>query len=269
MNWLRWTMLVIGCLCSPQAWSFDHEHAHFSALLAEHVAWNSKGTTTTVDYAGLRRERSDLGAYLESLSAVEMRTYSTWSREQRLAFLINAYNAWTLALIVDADPEPASIRDLGSWLRSPWKRRFFRLLGEQRSLDDIEHGLIRGAPDYDEPRIHFAVNCASISCPALRDEAYTAESLTAQLDDQTRRFLRDRTRNRFDAPSRTLHLSSIFKWYGKDFERPHRGGNSLLDFLDSYADELGLGTVEQPALREGELRITFLPYDWSLNATQH
>lgn len=269
MTWLRSTVFLMAGLCSMQGWAFDHEHARFSALLAAHVSWNSEGTTTTVDYGGLRRDRSDLGTYLELLSAVEMDAYNTWSREQRLAFLINAYNAWTLALINDAERQPASIRDLGSWLRSPWKRRFFRLLGEQRSLDDIEHDLIRGAPDYDEPRIHFAVNCASISCPALRDEAYTAESLSVQLDDQTRRFLRDRTRNRFDAPSRTLHLSSIFKWYGKDFERPQRSGNSLVDFLDGYAEELGLAAIERVALREGKLPISFLPYDWRLNATQH
>lgn len=113
-----------------------------------------------------------------------------------MAFLINAYNAATVALILTRYPELDSIKELGSLLRSPWKRRFVDLLGARRSLDDIEHELLREAPDFAEPRIHFAVNCASLGCPALRPEAYEAERLEAQLADQTRRFLRDRSRNR-------------------------------------------------------------------------
>lgn len=258
-------LALLLLLASGLAHAFDHQHTALSALLERHVAWNTEGTASAVDYAGLRQERTALEAYLQTLSAVTQGQYDQWSKDRQLAFLINAYNAWTLALIVDADPEPASIRDLGSWLRSPWKRSFIPLLGETRSLDDVEHGLIRGASDYTELRIHFAVNCASIGCPALRPEAYRAEDLDAQLEDQTRRFLRDRTRNRYDAATQTLQLSKIFDWYAGDFERPFRGGASLAQFLLHYAGELGLDAAARQALAAGALEIDFLDYDWRLN----
>lgn len=140
--------------------------------------------------------------------------FDGWPQAQRRAFLINAYNAFTVDLILTRYPKLKSIRDLGSLFSSPWKQSFFTLFGEEQSLDGIEHGLLRGAPDFDDPRIHFAVNCASIGS-ALRPEAYWAEVLDAQLEDQTRRFFGDRTRNRFDATSATLYLSSILDWYAE------------------------------------------------------
>lgn len=263
----RWLRMLAGLLLfgSFSAHAFDHRHVALTALLERHVEWNAEGTATSVDYAGVRKDRAALQAYLTSLSAVTASDYARWSKAEQLAFLINAYNAWTLALIADADPEPASIRDLGGWFRSPWKRRFFTLLGESRSLDDVEHGLIRGAPDFAEPRIHFAVNCASIGCPALRPEAFRAADLDAQLEDQTRRFLRDRTRNRFDPATRTLRVTRLLDWYGSDFDLPFRGSRSRSGFLLHYADELGLDTEARRALGEGTLTIGFLDYDWRLN----
>lgn len=257
--------ILVLLLASNLAQAFDHRHVALTALLDRHVAWNAEGTATSVDYAGVRRDRAALEACLTSLSAVTPGDYARWPKDRQLAFLINAYNAWTLALVVDADPEPASIRELGGWFRSPWKRRFIPLLGETRSLDDIEHELIRGAPDFAEPRIHFAVNCASIGCPALRPEAYRAEQLDAQLEDQTRRFLRDRTRNRYDAATRTLQLSKLFDWYAGDFDLPFRGGRSLAAFLGPHADALGLDAEARQALADGRLDIDFLDYDWRLN----
>ena len=127
--------------------------------------------------------------------------------------------------------------------------------GRQLSLDDIEHQILRR--ELDEPRIHFAIVCASRSCPVLRDEAYRAQDLDAQLDDAARRFVRDRSRNWFDAATNTFHASSIFKWFRGDFER--RAG-SLASFLARYADDAAAA-----ALRTGGVRIEFLDYDWSLN----
>ncbi|MCU0754461.1 MAG: DUF547 domain-containing protein [Xanthomonadales bacterium] len=252
-------------LASGLAQAFDHQHAALTTLLTRHVEWNAEGTATAVDYAGMRRDRAVLGTYLTTLSAVTPAEHGRWSKDEQLAFLINAYNGWTLALIADADPEPASIRDLGGWFRSPWKQRFFTLLGESRSLDDVEHGLIRGAPDFAEPRIHFAVNCASIGCPALRPEAYRAADLEAQLEDQTRRFLRDRTRNRYDVATRTLRVTRLFDWYGSDFDLPFRGSRTRSGFLLHYAEELALDAEARRALGEGTLAIGFLEYDWRLN----
>jgi hypothetical protein len=145
-------------------------------------------------------------------------------------------------------------------LESPWKKRFIPLLGRTRSLDDIEHEMIRPKGVYDEPRIHFAVNCASIGCPALRTEAYTGTRLDAQLADATRRFLADRTRNRLAGGK--LEVSNIFKWYGEDFERA--GG--LRAFLAGQSDALGLTDAQHRSLQDGSLEIVFLDYDSRLNA---
>ncbi len=245
--------------------AFDHEHRAFTELLAPHVAWNAAGTSSAVDYAGLQRRRGQLQEYLATLSAVDRTTFDNFTLAQRQAFLINAYNAFTLELILTAYPKIESIKDLGSLFSSPWKKPFFRLLGEQRHLDDVEHGLLRGAEDFDEPRIHFAVNCASIGCPALRPEAFTAARFDAQLDDQTVRFLRDRTRNRFDAEEDVLLLSSIFDWYAGDFETGWRGAESVAGFVALYSDALGADAALTARLKAEEIEIDYLDYDWALN----
>jgi hypothetical protein len=229
------------------------------------VHWNTEGTATTVDYAGFARDRAALKAYLAALSAVPRADFDAWPKAERTAFLVNAYNAYTVELILSAWPDLASIKDLGSLLRSPWKQRFFVLLGAQRHLDDVEHGLLRGAPDFDEPRIHFAVNCASIGCPALRPEAYTAAALEAQLDDQTRRFLRDRTRNRYDAATATLAVSPIFDWYEDDFAR---ASGSVEAWLARYAGELADLPEARGRIGRGAVSLDFTDYDWALNAAR-
>lgn len=149
--------------------------------------------------------------------------------------------------------------------KSPWKQAFFTLFGAPQTLDGIEHGLLRGASDYDDPRIHFAVNCASIGCPALRPEAYRPGELDSQLEQQTQGFLRDRSRNRFDAEADTLYVSPIFDWYDEDFDRPFRGATSLAGFLVLYRDALGMDEGAAKRLASGAIDIEFLDYDWSLN----
>jgi len=261
----RLAVALLLWTCATSAAAFDPQHAAWTSLLAQHVQWNAAGSATTVDYDGLLRDRAPLKAYLTELSSVSRANFDAWPQAQRRAFLINAYNAYTVELILSRYPKLQSIRDLGSLFSSPWKQSFFTLLGEKQSLDGIEHGLIRGAADYDDPRIHFAVNCASIGCPALRPEAYRAEVLDAQLEDQTRRFFGDRTRNRFDAASATLYLSSILDWYAEDFERPFRGGASLAAFVAHYAQPLGIDDAAAQRLLAGDIDIEYLDYDWSLN----
>jgi len=198
---------------------------------------------------------------------VSVEQYRGWSDGQRLAFLINAYNAFTVELILTAYPDIQSIKDLGGFFQSPWKQRFFTLLGKERHLDDLEHGLIRAPGVFDEPRIHFAVNCASIGCPMLRNEAYTAGQLEGQLADAIARFLADGSRNRFDAATGTLWLSKIFDWYGDDFEQGHRGFDSLQSSLAVYADRLGQESEQdRRRIRDGDYRVRFLDYDWRLNS---
>lgn len=139
------------------------------------------------------------------------------------------------------------------------------MLGAKLSLDDIEHGMLRKRGVYDDPRVHFAVNCASIGCPMLREEAFVATRIDTQLDEQTARFMSDRTRNRFDESSGRLQLSRIFDWYGDDFKRGDRGIASLQAFAAHHADRLTDSPSGRDRIRSGRFNIAFLDYDWTLN----
>jgi hypothetical protein len=260
--------LLLLTLLTPAWAQFNQQHQAWTNLLQAHVHWNAEGTASAVDYSGLRRDRAMLEVYLQQLAAVPKADFERWQKAERRAFLINAYNAQTVALILSGDADLKSIKDLGSLFTSPWKKRFFTLFGEQQNLDGIEHGLLRGAADYDDPRIHFAVNCASVGCPALRPEAYRADILDAQLEDQTQRFLRDRSRNRLDPMGPTLYLSKIFDWYGEDFTRGFRGTASVAAFAAHYRQELGIDEMTARKLAAGDIEIDFLDYDWSLNRIQ-
>jgi hypothetical protein len=256
--------LLLSASMTP-VWAFDHQHAAWTDLLARHVTWNTQETASAVDYDGFLRDRAALFSYLKDVSAVGQSDFNAWTLAERRAFLINAYNAHTVELILTQYPDLKSIRDLGSFFKAPWKQQFFTLLGKPQTLDGVEHGLLRGAKDFDDPRIHFAVNCASIGCPALRPEAYRPADLDRQLDEQTERFLRDRSRNRFDAGTGTLNLSSIFDWYADDFDLPFRGATSRAAFLALYRDALGIDAATAAKLAAGEIKVDFLDYDWSLN----
>jgi hypothetical protein len=231
--------------------ALDGEHAAWTSLLRSHVAGG------LVDYAGLKREAGALDDYLRSLESVERAELEGWPRADQLAFWINAYNAYTLKLVLDRYPL-RSIRSIGFLPGSAFKRRFIplqRVAGGKLSLDDIEHRILRER--FEEPRIHFAIVCASRSCPVLRDEAYRGSVLDAQLDDAARTFLRDPARNRYDPASRTLSLSRIFEWFRGDFEG---AAGTIPAFVERYADER---TAEE--LRRGGVRVEFLEYDWALN----
>lgn len=254
--------------CALALWSMTSmavagvDNAPWDGLLQRHVKVLDGGHATQVDYAGLRAEQALLRDYLAATAAVSPAEFATWSKAEQLAFLINVYNASTVALVLSGEPQIASIKELGSLLRSPWKQRFIKLLGETRSLDELEHGLIRGEQGYQEPRIHFAVNCASIGCPALRNEAYNGARLDAQLADAQRDFLSDRSRNRLTG--QTLQVSSIFKWYGDDFDF---NGQGLGGYLASQAEALGLSPSQVQQLLDEQIDIEFLDYDWQLNRT--
>ena len=241
---------------------FDHRHAAWNDLVAKNVVWIDAGHASQVRYTRFEGDRAQLKAYLDSLSAVTRREFDGWSKAEQLAFLINAYNAFTIEKILTRYPKLKSIRDFGTFVGNPWKDKFFTLLGTPMSLDGIEHDTIRKPGVYDDPRIHFAVNCASIGCPALRNEAYVADRLDAQLEDQTKRFLSDSSRNRYVPASNTLEVSKIFDWYGGDFKR---GKGDLAAFFARYAAEMTDTPDAQQAIRDGKVKITFLDYDWALN----
>ncbi len=254
------SFLALLPLTNPAFAEFDPQYRNYAALLAAHVQWTEGGHASTVDYEALAADRASLKTVLDELSSLSESRFSAWPDADQKAFLINAYNAYTLALILSRYPDLESIRDLGSLFRSPWEKAFIPLLGGMRSLDWIEHARLRA--DYPDARIHFAVNCASVGCPALRPEPYLGERLEPQLDDARDRFLGDRTRNRFDAEDHELRISPIFKWYREDFE--HAAG-SLEAWLGQHAEVLGEDAASKQGLKAGEFTLEFGDYDWTLN----
>jgi hypothetical protein len=259
-------VLAAAGAARAQAPAFDHTHAAWTALLRRHVVVLRGGQESQVRYDGFAAERPALKAYLDTLSGVGTPAFGTWSRAQQMAFLVNAYNAFTVELILTRWPRLESIKDLGSLFQSPWKPKWVPLLGGKVSLDDIEHEMLRQRGRFDDPRVHFAVNCASIGCPALREEAFVAERLDAQLDEQATRFMSDRTRNRYNAQRGRLEVSKIFDWFGEDFRLGHRGIGSLPAFLARYAEVLADAPADRERVRAQQVPVAFLEYDWKLNA---
>lgn len=242
------TLLAGAASARAACTDVDHTHAAWTAILRRHVQ------DGRVDYAALARDDAALNAYLAALSGTCAADYQRWTRGQRIAFWLNAYNAFTVRLVLNHYPID-SIRRIGWLPNAAFRERFVPmdgLKGGTISLDDIEHRTLRSA--FREPRIHFALVCAARSCPVLREEAYRAADLDRQLDDQGRRFLRDPTKNRVDAGAKTLYLSPIFDWFGDDFVA---ASGSVPAFVAPY-----LGDVGTPV---AGFAVQFLDYDWSLN----
>lgn len=252
--------------------SFDHSHAGWTVLLARHVKIAKDGTSSRVDYPGFASDRKALGAYLNALSVVSEAAYARWTKPQQYAFLANAYNAFTVEKILTRYPKLTSIRDFGRIVDNPWKDRFFTLLGKSQNLDGIEHETMRARGSFDEPRVHVAVNCASIGCPMLGNEALVADRLDRQLERLMVAFMSDRSRNLYDARSKTLELSRIFDWYGDDFKDGGRSFlgyprfNSVKEVGARYADLLADAQADRTALRTMTVPVRFLEYDWRLNS---
>ena len=251
------------------AQSFDHTYAAYDAQLKKHVKWLPDGKQSRVHYKGFAAERAELTKTLDAFSAVTPAQFAAFSKEQQMAFLINAYNVFTIELILSKYPDVKSIKDLGTTFGSPWKKSFFKLLGEERNLDWIEHDKLRPTGKnivnggYQDPRIHVAIVCASIGCPALPPEAFTAAKLDAQLESGMVKFVGDKTRNRY--ADGKLQVSSIFKWFKDDFEKGYKGFGKVEDVFAKYADALSNDAAAQAQIRAKTVSISHLDYDWSLN----
>ena len=220
-------------------------HDGYDKLLKKYVS--DKGL---VNYKALKADPAALDQYLALVS--KNPPAATWSKAEQMAYWINAYNAYTIRLILDHYPLK-SIKDIGSKIKipfvtTPWAAKFFSIGGSKMSLDNIEHGTLR--KNYNDPRIHFALVCASISCPRLRNEAYTAARLEAQLDDQGRDFLNNSTKNK---PAKTsAQLSKYFDWYKGDWEK---NGQSVPKWVNKYS------TVKM----DDQATVSYLTYNWNLN----
>lgn len=217
------------------------DHAAFDALLRAHVK------DGVVDYTGFR-DNPAFRAYLGDLAKPAVLS----SRDETLAYYINAYNALAIAGIVDG-LSPSTLLGRARY----FKFKDWPLNGRSITLYDLENDVIR---PLGEPRIHFAIVCASRSCPLLRPEAYAAAKLDRQLDEQARRFVNDGFRNRFDPATRTAHLSEIFKWFDEDF----RGAGSAQRYIARYASDAEAAKL----LAADAFTVDWIDYDWRLNGTK-
>jgi hypothetical protein len=255
-------------LSSTSVVAFDHQHQMFNQVLNDVVRLSPNKRQTRVDYGLLNKQPEQLNRYLAALSSVKQSEYKLWTDDEQLSFLINAYNAFTLQLINQnygkfQNGKVESIKDLGGFFSSPWKQSFFTLLEEKHSLDDIEHDMIRVW--FKRPRIHAALVCAAVSCPPLRDQAFVADQLSQQLDDQMRQFLSDDQRNTINLSDNRVNLSSIFKWYGEDFETGQQGFTSLKDLVKLYQADMADSPQQLTWLQKQDFNIRYLDYDWRLN----
>jgi hypothetical protein len=250
------------------------DHAAFDSVLQRFVQ------DGRVDYAALKVGREGLDDYLSQVAAVTAHEFESWPVNERVAYLINAYNAYVLQTIVDHYPITGSgfFRKLTSPKRFSLPANSIRhidgafdaivheVAGKEMTLDDIQHGALR--TDYAEPRLHFALVSSAVSCPPLREEAFRADRLDEQLDDQARLFLNDPRQNRFEVERGQVHLSQIFEWFGDDFrgfasESGYQGNEKIkgvLAFATRYLRERVASFLET-----GEYRVRFLSYDWTLN----
>ena len=245
-----WILMICAVLAPSSAWAFDF--SGWDGLLKRHV-----GPTTIagvriagVDYATIKKDPAyaKLIADLKSFSPATLKT-----DKEKIAFWINAYNVMAVKMVVDHYPVD-SIKDAGSFFQSVWKKEVGVVGGKKVTLNDIEHEILRKMGD---PRIHVAIVCASVSCPDLRNEAYTADRLDAQLDDQFKLFLENRGKGlRVDRGKGRVTLSKIFDWFEEDFEP--KGG--VLPFLSRYAPE-----KDRSFLKKGNLDVSYLDYNWDLN----
>ena len=209
-------------------------HSDWNVLLQQHVS--EKGN---VNYKGFKKEELKLKSYLTSLS--KHMPDDSWSKDEKMAYWINAYNAFTIQLILDNYPI-SSIKDI----ENPWDIEFINLRDKTFSLNDIEHKILRKMND---PRIHFGIVCASVSCPKLQNVAFEASNLDGQLDIAAKEFLANPARNNLS--KNAIQLSKIFKWFAKDFKNE----GSLIDFLNKYSEI----TILQNAKK------SYKDYDWNLN----
>lgn len=219
-------------------------HEQWDKLLKKHVSADGK-----VNYKGFIKDSVELNKYLKQLSD-NSPDENSWTRNEQLAYWINAYNAFTVQLVIRHYPIK-SIKDIVKinipLVNSPWDIKFFKIGNVKMDLNTIEHDIIR--KKFKEPRIHFSLVCASKSCPKLRNEAFTANKLEEQLMEQAKDFLKDSSRNKISKDK--IELSKIFDWYSSDFPK----GDKLIEFLNTYS----------PVQINKDVKISYMDYDWDLN----
>ncbi len=241
---MKSTLVILSCLLIVVS-TFAQKapsHQQWDKLLKKHV--NASGL---VDYKGFKKDQDELNTYLKTLS--DNAPQDNWSENDKKAFWINAYNAYTVSLILQHYPVK-SIKDIAGKIykiNTPWDIQFITIGGKKYNLNNIEHDILR--KKFDDARIHFALVCAAMSCPKLQRDAYTGDKINAQLKDAGKDFLNDQSKNRVGADK--AELSNYFSWYKGDFTKK----GSLADFINKYS---------QTKMND-KTKINTVDYNWSLN----
>jgi Protein of unknown function, DUF547 len=260
-------MILISVAVVGQA---EFDYSGYAEILKRYV--DDDGM---VNYAELNANRKDLDAFITSLGNLKTAAYKKWSTKERTAFWINAYNAITLRAIIDHYPINASGPGTSRYpensirqIPGVWKKLTFNVRGKKWTLDKIEHTALRGW--YNEPRIHLALVCAAISCPPLRNGPFYASKLDEQFGDQTRKFLARSKNFRIDRKNKIVYLSSIFKWFGKDFiktygtkkgfAKQNKSQKAVLNYLAEFLDG-----PDAKYLRGKKYKVKYIKYNWALN----
>lgn len=265
-------MLASSVSVSLSRETFDQSHSVYNSLLKKYVK-NGR-----VDYSGFISSKEEFVSYLNTLGSVNQSEYDSWTEKEKLAFWINAYNAFTIKAIIDHYPITRSFSIVGLFVPSDsilqikgvWDKLKFKAVGNEVTLEDIEHEILR--KEFNEPRIHMAINCASVSCPDLRNEAYVPGKLEEQLTQASAAFMNNPEKGLYiDEGDGIVKLSKIFNWFGEDFIPVYGDGhsfqgrnekeNAALNFALVYVDS----DSKKEYLIRNNFRIGYLNYDWHLN----
>lgn len=249
----------LSAIASETDIDLDQQYEIYGEILSTYV--DDDGL---VDYQALQQNRQPLDEFLAAIALISDETYESWPEAEQIAFWVNAYNAFTLASIINEAPIKSSIKDIPG----VWRFNEHAVQGKSITLDHIEHQILR--VDFNEPRIHAALVCAAMSCPPLRDEPFTGEDLDAQLDDQVEQFLAKSDGLDIDQAAGVVHLSQIFDWFGGDWAATYwtedgftgnTAQKSVLNFASTY-----VSAEEAAYLQSGDYEVRYFDYDWSLNS---
>lgn len=252
--------------------TFDQSHSSYDSLLKRYVE-NGR-----VDYSGFIASKEEFESYLDMLGSVKKSEYDSWTKAEKLAFWINAYNAFTIKAIINHYPITRSFSIVGLFvpsnsilqIKGVWDKLKFKAVGKEVTLEEIEHEILR--KEFNEPRIHMAINCASVSCPDLRNEAYVPVKLDEQLTQASAAFMNNPEKGLYiNKGDGVVKFSKIFNWFGEDFIAAYGDDNSFqgrseketaaLNFALVYADS----DSKREYLQRNNFRIGYLNYDWHLN----
>lgn len=237
---------LLVCLSASNAlFAFDHAHKDFTSFLKSHTKINK--LKIHVDYKKIKKHPEHLNLYLEQLIDVKKSEFELFTKNEKLVFWINAYNAFSIQKVIMHYPVK-SFEDIGTMFSSVWSHKFINLLEEKLSLDDIYHKKIRKI--FKDPRVHFALSSNCVSCPNLSQKSYVAKKLDKQLNEASMRFLNDESKNFYSRKEKVHYLSKIFMWYGADFNATYKG---YTNFIKKYKKT------------NKDIAVEWLPFNWDIN----